>query len=61
MDNAAPKAAPEARPRISGLTRGFLNTPWNAAPDTERAAPTSIVIQIRGSLILNITDSYMTG
>ncbi len=52
-ERAAPKAAPEEIPRMNSLTRGFRNTAWRDAPETEREAPTARARRRRGSLILN--------
>jgi len=51
MAIAAPKPAPADTPNMSGDTRGFLNRPWNDAPDIDNPAPTSMAAIILGALI----------
>jgi NAD(P)-dependent dehydrogenase (short-subunit alcohol dehydrogenase family) len=53
--NAAPAPAALETPRISGETIGFLNSPWNDAPEAERAAPTITDNNIRGMRMTNST------
>ena len=49
--SAAPKPDAAETPRTSGLTSGFRNIPWNAAPLIDRPAPTHIAMSARGSRI----------
>lgn len=51
MDAAAPREAPDERPRMYGDARGFLNTACIYAPQTARPAPTNIPITTRGALM----------
>ena len=57
----APKPAADETPRRSGLTRGFLNNPWNEAPLMESPAPISKAVNILGSRMLNITVLTVSG
>src|SRR5690606_31590341 len=43
------KPAPAAAPNKYGSARGLRKTPWKAAPDTARAAPTSAPSTTRGT------------
>ncbi len=53
----ATKPAAEETPRISPLTRGFLNMPWKDAPLIDNAAPIIIAMIARGRRICIITAS----
>lgn len=52
---AAPKAAPELTPIMCGSARGFRSTLCIWAPASERAAPASMAVAMRGILRCNIT------
>ena len=45
---AAPSAAPDAVPSTYGSASGLRIRPWNVAPATASAAPTSIAVSTRG-------------
>ena len=45
---AAPSPAPDAVPRTYGSARGLRSSPWNVAPATARATPTTIAVMTRG-------------
>ena len=45
---AAPRAAPDAVPSTYGSASGLRIRPWNVAPATASAAPTSIAVSTRG-------------
>ena len=45
---AAPSAAPDAVPSTYGSASGLRRSPWNVAPATASAQPTSIAVRIRG-------------
>ena len=61
MPITAPSAAPDDAPRISGDTSGLRNRPWNAAPATASAAPTSTAAITRGPRTSRITFSVASG
>ena len=48
MAIAAPKAAPDATPKVNGETNGFPKQPCIIAPAMARDAPPTIAIKIRG-------------
>ena len=52
--NAAPKAAPDATPRVSGETRGLPRHPCMSAPAVASAVPAIIAINTLGNLNLHI-------
>jgi len=58
--SAAPKPAPAETPKMSGDTNGFLNIPWNDAPDRDKAAPTIMAAAILGIRISH-TTAYTAG
>ena len=51
---AAPSAAPEATPRVSGETKGLPKQPCISDPAIPSAAPPTIAIRILGNLISQI-------
>ena len=55
MARAAPKEAPFATPRVSGVASGFAKKLWKAAPAQESPAPPSSAIRILGIRILKRT------
>lgn len=55
MPIAAPKAEPEDRPNVYGLTKGFLSIPCITAPHPAKAAPIITAVITLGNLICNIT------
>ena len=50
IPSAAPNPAPEVTPKISGETIGFLNIPWNDAPEIASEPPMRIAAIILGNL-----------
>ena len=48
MLNTAPSAAPEDRPRMSGLASGLRTMRWKIWPDTPKAKPTRMPVSTRG-------------
>ncbi len=55
---AAPRAEPEATPRVNGVARGLRNRAWKAIPATARPAPLNHAASTLGSRIFqNISDS----
>ena len=46
---AAPRAAPDAVPRMYGSARGLRIRPWSVAPATASPAPTSMAVRTRGT------------
>ena len=61
MPNTAPSAAPAEAPRMSGETSGLRNSPWNAVPATDSAAPTASAASTRGPRICQTTVSTLIG
>ncbi len=47
----APSPAPAEIPSSPGSARSFLSIDWRIIPEHERAAPTSMLFNTRGSLI----------
>jgi len=60
MASAAPKPPPAVTPRMSGLTRGFWNIPWKAAPLMARLPPTNMARITRGRRMLRTTVSALS-
>ena len=54
---AAPSPAPDDTPRMWGETRGLRNSPWNAAPEMDRPAPTRMPARSRGTRTSKRIDS----
>ena len=54
MAKAAPKAAPEATPKVRGDTSGFPRQPCIRAPAMAKAAPATTAINILGNLSFQI-------
>src|SRR3954471_3112476 len=57
MTRVAPSPAPAAAPRRYGSASGLRDTPWEAAPETDSAAPTRTARTTRGSRSSSSTAS----